>query len=132
MSVSNRAIRRQLERDNATRPATLRQMPRYQWPGHLQDPTRIEVWLSRKYLVQVFDEGNSVLRASVCRTVVTTSLEWADRLTWDELQSIKRQIGRGDLYAVEVYPRDRDIVNVANMRHLWIFPEPLQIGWFRN
>jgi hypothetical protein len=31
---------------------------------------------------------------------------------------------------VEIYPRDRDIVNIANMRHLWVMAEPLALGWF--
>ena len=46
-----------------------------------------------------------------------------------ELQDIKRQAGLGDYMAVEIYPKDRDIVNVANMRHLWVLRDPLQFGW---
>ena len=54
---------------------------------------------------------------------------WKDDITWDELQEIKRQAGYGNQMAVEIYPDDLDIVNVANMRHLWILDEPLPIGW---
>lgn len=39
----------------------------------------------------------------------------------NDLQRLKRECGRGDLDAVEVYPRDCDVVNVANMRHLFVF-----------
>jgi hypothetical protein len=44
---------------------------------------------------------------------------------------LKRECGRGDRDAVEVYPADRDIVNVANMRRLFFPPEPLAFKWRR-
>ena len=31
--------------------------------------------------------------------------------------------------AVEVFPADDQVVNVANMRHLWVLPEPLPFAW---
>lgn len=54
---------------------------------------------------------------------------WADGLTWDELQAIKRDVGFGDWYGFEIYPPDQQVVNAANIRHLWISPEPFGIGW---
>ena len=57
---------------------------------------------------------------------------WLDGISWDQLMALKRHIGYGELYAIEIFPRDTDIVNVANMRHLWILREPLSIGWFKN
>ena len=132
MRVVTREMRRQLERDNAKRPALLTMVPREQWPAAQHDPKRLEVWVSREYLVQVFDEGDGVQRISANRTTARQDGRWDDGLSWDEMQAIKRQIGRGDLYGVEIYPRDRDVVNVANMRHLWVLPEPLSIGWFKT
>lgn len=69
-------------------------------------------------------------RLSVSRTTVQDDGRWGDNLTWDEMQEIKRQVGMGDMYAIEIFPRDRDLVNVANMRHIWVLPEPLNMGWF--
>jgi hypothetical protein len=43
--------------------------------------------------------------------------------------ALKRECGRGDLDALEVYPVDPDIVNVANMRHLFFPPTPLSFKW---
>ena len=37
--------------------------------------------------------------------------------------------GFGDRDAVEVYPADNAIVNVANMRHLFVFENPLPYVW---
>lgn len=52
-----------------------------------------------------------------------------DGISWDALQEIKGAVGYADRDAVEIYPRDADVVNVANMRHLWITPEPIAFAW---
>lgn len=95
----------------------------------------IEIWESQEFLVQLSrpqpSEGQlPSLRMTVNRVVFRTNGSVDDGITWDDLQRLKREIGRGEMYAVEVYPRDSDLVNVANMRHLWLFAEPLDCGWF--
>lgn len=114
-------------RIHIAKPGMLTPVHKSKWPAN-NDRKRIEVWLSDKYLVQVFDEGHS-LRMSVNRVTTGGDSKWDDGLSWDELQDIKGSIGRGNKYAIEVYPRDCDVVNVANMRHLWILPKMLPIGW---
>lgn len=96
----------------------------------------LEVWESQEFLVQLYPirdgEGchfNLSLRMTVNR-VTGKNGRADDGITWDDLQRIKREIGHGETYAVEVYPRDSDVINVANMRHLWLCAEPLDIGWF--
>ena len=113
-------------RIHVTKPNSLMPVHKSNWPAN-NDRKRIEVWLSNKYLVQVFDEGHS-LRMSVNR-VTQTDGKWDEGLSWDELQQIKGDIGRGNKYAIEIYPRDCDVVNVAHLRHLWILPKMLPIGW---
>lgn len=121
----------------AKRPARLTEIPRETWPLYpnpAHEPTK--VWQSRKYLVQMFDErplhGVDTRRISVCRVTLGDDGHWDAGLSWDELQNIKREIGFGDWYGVEIYPRDRDVVNVANMRHLWLLAVPLDLGWFES
>jgi hypothetical protein len=128
MHAVSTKTRQQMMRDNAKRPLMLERVPPEQWPTRVRGV--IEVWLSRKYLVQVYKEADGMLRASVNRTTLRADGHWEENLTWDEMQEIKRQIGYADRYAIEVLPRDCDIVNVANMRHMWILPAPLPIGWF--
>lgn len=41
------------------------------------------------------------------------------RVTWDELQAVKTAIWGADARAIEVYPAEGNIVNSANVRHLW-------------
>lgn len=84
----------------------------------------VEIWRSRHFLVQVYDHGPHMERLSVNKTDIDLrTRRWSDRITWDELMEVKRQVGRGDKDAVEAYPADEDIVNVANMRHLFVFKE---------
>ncbi len=117
--------------------AYLRTLPEELTPVPANDMPRgegapLKAWRSKKYAVQLFDQSHSspgVLRLSICRATLRTDGRWEDGLTWDELQDIKRAVGFGDTFAVEVYPPDRDVVNVANMRHLWLLPVPLPIGW---
>lgn len=44
-------------------------------------------------------------------------------ITWDELQRIKDELAGEDETAVEVYPAAENLVNKANLRHLWILPD---------
>lgn len=128
MIQTTREQRRALERANAKLSTVLEMVPHSEWPSY---PAKlIEVWRSRNFLVQVFKEGQDVTRLSICRTKVNTSAgRWEEGISWEELQQLKRECGYGGLDAVEVYPADRDVVNVANMRHLWIMAEPLPFAW---
>lgn len=65
---------------------------------------------------------------SVCRTSMRQG-RWVDGISWDDLQRLKREAGYGESDAVEVYPADSDVVNVANMRHLWILETPIRFAW---
>lgn len=119
--------RRLLEKENARQPLTLRQIPRAQWPNQ-NNPDLLEVWRSRGFLVQIYAEKHGYQRLSVCRTTHNGDT-WVDQITWDELMQLKRECGRGELDAVEVFPADADIVNIANMRHLFFPPEPVLFKW---
>lgn len=102
------------------------------WPtftGMTITPTM--VWMGGGYLVQAYDEPGGIVRLTVNSVIrdQQNSRHWADRIPWDDLQAIKSACGYGDRDAVEVYPRTVDLVNVANMRHLWVLPEPVAFAW---
>lgn len=115
-------------------PERLTPIPRDQFPPMSRLPD--QAWKSRKYLIQLYREDNAaypgLIRLSICRVKVQSGGGWEDALTWDELQAIKREVGFGDRFAVEIYPPDTNVVNVANMRHLWVFAEPLAFGWMKG
>lgn len=104
-------------------------LPKEEWPSHLYDPKRVAVWLSRSFLVQKFEECAGVTRLTINLTRGNGQGRWQDGISWDELQQIKNAVGFSEYDAVEVYPKASDLVNVANMRHLWILPEPLPFVW---
>lgn len=107
----------------------LREIPFSECPANT-DPNRIKVFASRKYLVQIFKEDYG-FRLSINRTTISSS-GWKENLTWDELQDIKNAVGFSDAWAVEYYPPKDKVVNVANIRHLWIYPETPKSGWNRG
>lgn len=54
--------------------------------------------------------------------LAVTSLS-AVRPTWHEMQRIKDEIAGPDRFGVEVYPPRDEIVDGADMFHLWVWPE---------
>lgn len=124
----NRAYRRAAARE-ASRgyPAHLVPIPRSEWPAWPFDSEPpAEVWRSSRFLVQVFDlhgAGGALARLSVVR------VDRQDGITWDELQAIKCQAGRASSPAVEYFPPDCELVNVANMRHLVILATAPAWSW---
>lgn len=93
----------------------------------------IRVLRSKHFLVQVYAEAEGMTRLSVSRTIPGHN-GWGDKITWDELQQVKTEACYGERDAVEVYPPDFDVVNVANMRHLWVYPEGsiIPFAWRRK
>ena len=127
------ATERYLHEENKRYGPALERIPASQWPASaraMMRPPR-EVWRSAGFLVQVYQEG-LYARLTVCRTSLSPRGDrWAERISWDELQRLKRECGRGDQWAVEVFPPDEQVVNDANMRHLWLIEEP-PYGWKRG
>lgn len=108
----------------------LEMVPRKDWPEPKPgQPYPSQLWVSREYSVQKYHEANGVVRLSINRCQVNGHQRWADGLSWDELQRIKNEVGYADHDAVEVYPRNSDVINDANMRHLWVLPYRLPFAW---
>lgn len=120
-------LRRELHESNQKFPPHLVLVPREQWPRQL--PTLLEVWRSRTFVVQVYKPRDGVQQVSVNRSSLGDDGRWRDGVTWDELMELKRQIGREHRWAVEVYPDAREVMNVANMRHLWLLDGPPAWAW---
>lgn len=101
-----------------------------QWPIQNRPPGLIAVFRSRELLVQVFEEKDHVFRLSVNRTQINEKGIWKDGITWEQLQAVKKSVGFGEHDAVEIYPKECDVVNKTNMRHLWIVqPNAIPFCW---
>jgi len=100
--------------------------------GH---PDRAYVDRAGGWVVQVWEDAApacrgtpwaGVLRVAIKHTAAKTRDEFHGRqnslpITWDDIQAIKDQFWPGRV-AVEVFPPHRDIVNVADMRWIWVLP----------
>lgn len=137
MSKAFRKLLKQQASNIASQLGTkLREIPETELPPNL--PTgkdiRLKAWGNKDFLVQLYDYGSG-LRLSICRTGVkgfgkNNNPIWKDNISWDELQYIKAEVGFADAWACEFYPPEEKIVNVANIRHLWIMKEPpKKMGW---
>lgn len=131
---STRQERRLLARENDAHPDQMTLLPPESWQQIMAASSnasvkRFAIWRSKRFLVQGYEEADGVIRLSVNRSELEPSGKWKDGISWDDLQMIKSECGYGARFAVEIYPADVDAVTAANMRHLWILPTPLSIGW---
>lgn len=126
----NRKARRGLKVENREWPKELRQIPKGEWPASSlpEEKRPNEAWRSRDFLLSVYYRSDGIERLSVNRTSHNGE-RFDNGISWDDLQRLKRECGRGDMDAVEIFPADKDIVNVANMRHLWVFKQPFILTW---
>lgn len=128
MIATTRQMRKKLERDNLQWPIALREIPRHEWP--ISDHGNItRVWRSRRFLVQQHEKPGDPIRLSLNTTTLRGDGRWDDGITWDEIQQIKREIGYADRYFCELFPADTDLVNVANVRHVWMLDKPPGYAW---
>lgn len=99
------------------------------WPKVTFPPVR--AWRSKHYVAALYPGVPA--RLSINRTQVFRRGDgidtFVDQISWDDIQKCKRECGLGDLEAVELYPADRDVVDVANMRHLWLLPNGVGFGF---
>lgn len=134
--VLNKARRQVAREENRRWTSQIVPVPREQWPEGIGAWFRelpLAVWRSRDYLAVLWQEPNKAARRlSINSAHLNERCIPRDGLTWDELQRVKRECGFGDYDAVEIYPADRDVVNAANMRHLWILDEPCEFTWRRK
>jgi hypothetical protein len=85
---------------------------------------RFAVFQSEDFTVQCFNVDENVIRLAINRNpVAQMSLSYPDGIDREELKAIIKALGFGDRYGVEIYPPKRSILNVMNVRHLWLLPK---------
>lgn len=122
--------------ENRAHPVTLREMPQEEWSDAIRTMNRlvfskmVRAWRSRSFVVMLFAEPSGYSRLSVMRCDFVGAGDRAvGGITWDEMQQQKREAGFGQAWAVECFPPDADVVNIQNMRHMFLLPEPPAFGW---
>lgn len=104
-------------------------MPKIAYPEGCVRVMRSRYFLVQEYRWQDDKMFGRVMRLSICRTAVDTQGRWQDKVTWDEMQRIKKMCNYGHYAAVEIFPPERHLTNVANMRHMWILKTPPEFMW---
>lgn len=97
-------------------------------PGTVGHGWAAEITIAHKnrvFSVLERDAGNGVTHFAV------TSLSLV-RPTWWEMQRIKDELAGAERTAVEVYPPRAEIVDEADMFHIWILASPLAFGLCRT
>lgn len=130
-STLNREQRRALEKAKrqliASYPETLEVVPENDpnlpYSSHPQDIDKI--YRSKKYTVIVWNVPAGKKLSIQRNEWDSHTNRYRDNISWDEIQEIKRQCGFGEQNAIEFYPPDSEVINIANVRHIWILPDEL-------
>lgn len=79
-----------------------------------------ETWCSKSFLVEIFDVNKNWERMRVHRNAFNpTFTAYLDGISWDTVMDLKRECGRGDREAVELFPRDIHSIPFQ-VRHFWV------------
>ncbi|HYX39940.1 MAG TPA: hypothetical protein VE954_43140 [Oligoflexus sp.] len=94
------------------------------YPEHLvrvhSDSAQREIWCSRSYLVQIFHLNSQWECIAIIRNAFDGHFtRYLDGITWDKIQELKAQCGRGEFEAMELFPADADVQDVSH-RYIWV------------
>lgn len=90
----------------------------------------VRAWRSKGFFAAEYHQGDDI-RITINRTEIDNRGQWLDGITWDDIQRIKSEIGYDHLWAVEVFPPDDELVDVANMRHIFLCQKP-DFAWAKE
>ena len=81
-------------------------------------------WQNNMYACAVYDDDDDIGHCTIQRLDCTPARDWR------HLQAIKNQLYGEDRQAIEIYPPQNDVLDVANTTHLWVLPKgkELDIG----
>ena len=84
----------------------------------------LRVWISNEFFAVLYEQlvdGNKRLTVNKTKK---NGKDFRDGITWDDLQRIKNECLGEDVWCIECYPAQDELVNVCNQRHLWVLDEP--------
>lgn len=92
--------------------------------GHPAAPKGLKAfWLNGTYSVQIYDAPGGMTHLMVRRHDEGKDFPWYD------LQGIKNEFCGTERVGVEVFPPVSKLVDDANLRHLWVYPEGHTLGF---
>lgn len=82
-----------------------------------------QCWRNNVYSVQVYVRTDSLHHGQVRALQLAVRRHDGDEIHgWSDLQRIKDEIAGPERVAIEIYPAAKDVVDNANMRHLFVLP----------
>jgi hypothetical protein len=90
-------------------------------PGVVQRHRPDGVWMNNHYTVQVFD-GLEVLGRPATKLMIRRN-DSGPIHSWYDFQRIKNALYGDEATAIEVYPPESKLTDVANMYWLWVLTE---------
>ncbi|GAB6463893.1 hypothetical protein bcgnr5390_17090 [Bacillus luti] len=120
----NRAERRRLSRDVGKEGAWVRkQSPKEAghtngWFGELD-----RAYSNGKYAVMIrkVETEWGIVEHACIRNAANTDIPWKDK------QRIKDELFGKERTAIEVFPKQSELVDEANMYHIWVLPEGMDL-----
>jgi hypothetical protein len=91
----------------------------------------LEVYANSIYMVFV-DRQTDLAEGELKNKMTHLSIKRKDKRpcnSWSDFQAIKNELVGEEVDAVEVYPKESNLVNTANQYHLWCFPPELRLGF---
>jgi hypothetical protein len=83
-----------------------------------------EGWISCNFIAEVYRHtGTGEEMISINCVSKGSDGRWIGDITWDELMQVKREISRGEAFAIEIFPSDSDVIDTNNIRHLWVISD---------
>jgi hypothetical protein len=89
----------------------------------------VGAWRSRHHLVVEYIEPTGFHRLTMQCAQVDAQGKWLQGLTWDTMMELKEQSGHGDKWGVECFPPIANVVNVSNLRHIFLLTEKPPYAW---
>lgn len=94
--------------------------------GWLGDLDRVYVANDKSYCVMTreIDTHIGKVTHATLRSQGTHETNWkGTEISWSEKQRIKNEIFGEDAVAIEVFPKEDELVDEANMYHIWVLHE---------
>jgi len=126
----NRAERRRNERENAnnkpksnnwiTKPSPKQLKQGSGWFGEL-DRAYVDINSEYAVMVRTISTKWGTVDHACIRNTKSTDIPWREK------QRIKNELFGQDRTAIEVFPAEIDLVDEANMYHLWVFEKGVKL-----
>jgi len=81
----------------------------------------LSVWKNNLYIVQIYRRALGV--RSFALHLAIRRIDERPIEGWDDLQRIKDELAGPERVAVEMYPARSELMDQANMRHLFVLPD---------